>query len=153
MAALTPYLLIASTAVSTGSAITSAIGQSRMARYNATVAMREAKAAKGKAAFDERRKRREIKTTLSQQRAQYGLRGVELEGSPLEVLGETAGKGELDALAIRYGGDIAASTARSEAGLYRLRGKAAMRTGFLEAGSSLLAGAGRYSKWKLGIGG
>lgn len=153
MAALAPYLLIAGTVASTGASIAQGIGASRMAKYNAAVAMRQAQAERDKAAFDERRIREVWGQRLSTARALYGKAGVDEEGSPLEVLGEMAGQGELDALAIRYGGDIAASASESEAGLYKVKGRMARTKGFMEAGSSLLAGAGRYGEYKLGIGG
>ncbi|MFH2044393.1 MAG: hypothetical protein ABIK92_04525, partial [Pseudomonadota bacterium] len=50
---------------------------------------------------------------------------------------------ELDALAIRYGGDIGSSMYRSEATGQRFTGTQAKKAGAISAGATLLTGAGR----------
>ena len=80
---------------------------------------------------------------MSRQRALYGKSGVEIEGSPLLVMEDTAAQGEMDALAIRWGGDVAAARARSEANLMKMQGRTAGRLGAIQAGTTLLSGAGQ----------
>lgn len=72
---------------------------------------------------EERRIRDESSKILGQMRASYGASGVTMEGSPLEVLRESAKNAELDALYTRYAGEdrirqleleIAANKRRSE---------------------------------------
>jgi hypothetical protein len=67
-----------------------------------------------------------------------------MEGSPMMVQADTMEQGELDALAIRRGGDVAAAEQRSMARLYKMQGKAALKQGYYSAGSSLLSGG---SSW------
>ena len=118
------------------------------------IAAQDALAIKEKAGYDEDTHRQRIRTMLSRQRSMYGKSGVATEGSPLLVMQETADQGEMDALAIRYGGDVEAarvksgasadaSRARSEANLLRIQGRTAGRLGYIQAGSTLLQGAGQ----------
>jgi len=57
------------------------------------------------------------------------------------VMEDTAAQGELDALAIRYGGDVNAARNRSAANLSRMQGSTAMTASYFQAGSTLLSGA------------
>lgn len=114
--------------------------QEKMAKYNAAVAMREAAAAKEAAAYEEKQQRRQTEKLLSKQRAAYAKAGVQFTGSPLLVMEETAAEAELDALAIRRGGEIAAGRAISQAALDRMRGKQFRRAGRIGAVTSLLGG-------------
>lgn len=126
--------------------------QSKAADYNAKVADVEAENARNKAAYEEQAHRENLKRILSSQQALYGKAGVDMSGTPLLVMEETAKQGELDALAIRYGGDVAAARARSEANLYKMKSSSAKSTGYMAAGSSLLTGASKaYSYGNYGI--
>jgi hypothetical protein len=90
-----------------------------------------------------------VRKLLSSQKAAYGKSGVDLAGSPLLALQETVEQGELDALAIRYGGDVDASRNRSAAEISRMEGKAARTSGYLQAGSTLLSGGVKaYDRYK-----
>ena len=146
--ATTTYLAIAAGAAvasalaSAGGAVYSGIEQKKAADYNADVADANAKAAEDKAAYDEKMHRESVRKILASQRALYGKSGISTEGSPLLVMEDSAIAGEMDALAIRYGGDIAAAQQRSSANLLRMQGKQARTAGYIGAGSTLLAGAG-----------
>ncbi len=134
---------VAGTTVSAVSAIAEGRAAKRAAEFNARVAEREAAATKERSAFEEARSRRRTRSFLSTQRALFGASGVNLAGSPLRVLEETASEGELEALAIRFGGDIASTRALSQAAVSRFAGSQAERAGFLRAGTTLLTGGGR----------
>jgi hypothetical protein len=72
------------------------------------------------------------------------MSGVSSEsGSPVLVMEDSVKQGALDALAIRYGGDVEAARQRSAANLYKMQGNNAMTAGFINAGSSLLSGASK----------
>jgi septal ring-binding cell division protein DamX len=137
------YVAVAAAAVvsAIGTAV-SADAQRRAANTNADIQMEAAKAARQKAGYDEQRHRESIQKLLSAQRALYGKSGLEMSGSPLLVMEDTAGEGELDALAIRYGGDVAAARARSGANLSRMQARDVQTAGYFQAGSTLLSGAG-----------
>lgn len=146
--------LIISAVVSAGTAVYSADTQRRagnqQADYNAAVAEQDARAAKDKAEYDEKAHRENVRKILATQRALYGKSGLSMEGSPLLVMEDTEKQGELDALAIRYGGDVASARSRSEANLARMTGRNnayAAKGGYIQAGSTLLSGAASASKY------
>lgn len=120
-------LMAASTAVSAYSSYATGQAQSNAAKANA-------KAAERKAEYDEQIHRERVKQLLSKQRAMIGKSGLEMSGSPLLLMEDTAKQGELDALAIRYGGKINASR-------YKAPAQAARTQQVLGVGSSLLTGA------------
>ncbi|OQB51810.1 MAG: hypothetical protein BWX99_02707 [Deltaproteobacteria bacterium ADurb.Bin151] len=148
--------VVAAAVIAAGAGAYSADQQRRagnqQADYNAAVAEEDAKAAKAKAEYDEKAHRENVRKILATQRALYGKSGLSMEGSPLLVMEDTEKQGELDALAIRYGGDVASARSRSEANLARMTGRNnayAAKAGYIQAGSTLLSGAAgayKYSK-------
>lgn len=140
--AISAVATVAGAAVSAIGAIQSGKAQQKAAEYNAQVAEQAALAARQKAAYDEAAHRRELARMLSAQRAAYGASGVDVSvGTPLLVMADTVQEGELDALAIRYGGEVGASRQLSAAQLSRMTGKQARTASYYQAGSSLLTGA------------
>lgn len=146
----TTFMVIAaiSAIAGAGSAIYSGIKQEEAADYNAAVSEQAARAAKDKASYEEDIHRERVRKLISSQRALYGKSGVDMSGSPLLTLEDTAGQGELDALAIRYGGNVSAAQNRSAATLSRMQGSAARTSSYIQAGSSLLTGASSTVKAK-----
>ena len=132
---------IAAAVVSAAGTVYSADAQRKTANYNADVAEQNAIAIKKQNEVNEKAHRDQIRKILSTQRAMYGQSGVTMEGSPLLVQMDTVEQGELDALAIRYGGDVAAAKERSMANLYRMQGQQASTMGAINAGTTLLSGA------------
>lgn len=141
--------IVAAVVAATG-AVVSADAQRKAANTNADAQARAAEAAQQKANFDAQRQRESVSKLLSAQRALWGRSGLSMEGTPLLTLEDTAGQGELDTLAIRYGGDIGAARERSAANLSRMQGANAMTAGYFSAGSSLLSGAARAGGAKSG---
>ena len=146
--------VVAAAVIAAGAGVYSADQQRRagnqQADYNAAVAEEDAKAAKAKAEYDEKAHRENVRKILATQRALYGKSGLSMEGSPLLVMEDTEKQGELDALAIRYGGDVASARSRSEANLARMTGRNnayAAKAGYMQAGSTLLSGAASASKY------
>jgi hypothetical protein len=95
--------------------VVSAVGQSNMAAYNAEVARRSAEAARKAGEYEKALREKKGEELLAKQRATYGAAGVEFEGSPLEVMADTAAKVERDALAARYGYQVRAAQYESQA--------------------------------------
>ena len=151
--ATSTYLAIAAVAAAVsavagaGGAVYSGEMQKKAADYNADVANVNALMAQNKAKADEQAHRAMVAKILSSQRALYGKSGLSMEGSPLLVMEDTALQGELDALTIRYGGDVAAANARSQANLQRMQGRAAQTSGYISAGTTLLSGASQAAGW------
>ena len=144
--AIETILYVGAAVVAAGSAVYQGVQANKEAKYNAQIREQDAIAAKNKAAYDETMHRDRVRKLLSSQKALYGRSGVSLLGSPELVMEETAAQGELDALAIRYGGDVEASRNRSEATLSRMRGKSASTSGYASAGSSLLTAGSKVYK-------
>lgn len=107
--------------------------QARMAEYNASLAT-------SSAAEEERRARVIATKQIGEMRANFGASGVSLEGSPLDVLEESAKTAELDALTIRHRGALAAWGFQQEARMHTFEERAAHVTGGINAAASLFKG-------------
>lgn len=111
--------------------------------YNARILEQQAVAARHSAAFEEVKQRREARRLKAAQRARYGKAGVVItEGSPLTVLTETAAEAELDALAIRYAGEVKAKGYEAQAEMSRWEGKQRKKAARLGMGRTILSGVG-----------
>lgn len=155
---------IASTAVSVYGAQQQGKAQAGQATYQAAVA-RNNQVAAGYAATDaakrgvsaEDRQRERTAGLLGTQRAALGAQGTTLSGSALDILGDTAGAGEADALTIRsnaarevYGIRNQQMNLGAQAGLLDSAAGNARTAGMIGAGSSLLAGASSVAdKWQV----
>lgn len=131
----------ASTALSTVQSVVQASNQAKLAHYNAQVAEQNAAAAQRQAEADAARQDRQVRQQLAKRRTAYASAGVDLAGSPLDLLENIAMEGKLDVLGIRQRGlaqarqySIAASSDRFKAG-------AALEEGLLGAGQQLASGA------------
>ncbi len=121
-----------------------------IAERNALLAERQAEEERVAAAAEALRQEREGKALKGRQRALFAKSGVELRGSPLSVIVETAENLEADRLTILREGAIRAGTARAQAGIIRAggvaakaRGKAAKRASILTAVGTGLSTAGQ----------
>ena len=119
-----------------------------IARHNAQLQRNQAEAARAKAAFDANEIRRKGLRITSQGRTSYAKGGVEIAGTPVEVLGQIAADVEFDAQAQMYDGELAANNYLSQASMSeyegrvaRFRGKSQMQSSMIGAGVSLI-GAG-----------
>jgi hypothetical protein len=117
------------TGLSVAGALRSGQANSQAADYNAAMAQREASS-------KEVRIRQEGERSIGRLRASISKSGATFEGTPLMALAESAANNEIDALNVRQGGEM-------ESSLYRMRGQSARRTGYVQAGTSLLSGMSR----------
>lgn len=134
------------TAVSVVSAIGGAMTQRDSAKYNAKVAENNAIASRQQAAANAEAQQRDARMRIGQMEANYAASGVSLEGSPLEILEQSARNSEMDRLNILYGGELRAGNYGAEAQLNSSRASSAMTSGFVRAGSELMSGAARYGQ-------
>lgn len=116
--------------------------------YNAQIAEREAGETQAAAAYEESKLRKGGERLKARQKVLYAKAGVTPEGSPLDVMEQTAAELEMDALMIRRGGQLGYQRYTAEAGLERmvgrsalLRGRAARRAGRWGAAATGLSGA------------
>ncbi|MPZ43949.1 MAG: hypothetical protein GEV05_11180 [Betaproteobacteria bacterium] len=141
MAAITPFLQIAGTAFSVAGAISGASSQANAAKYNAQVAERNAQVSRAGAAADAQTLDRRARQRIGAARAAYGAAGVDLEGSPLDVLEQSAAEAEMDKMNILYKGELQAMGMQDTAALNRSRADAAIGEGVYGAGRALLIGS------------
>ncbi|MET1025620.1 MAG: hypothetical protein ABWY00_00525 [Dongiaceae bacterium] len=155
-------IAIAATAVAAGVSAVGAVqqgqAQSQQAKYNAAVARnnqvianQNADDALKRGEVDETEQRKKTQLMLGQQRAGFAAQGADLgSGSVLDILGDTAATGELDALTIRgnaqrearqylvQGNDLSA-----EATLKGMEARQARTAGYFDMTSSLLGGVSK----------
>lgn len=114
--------------------------------YNAALDIQRAKEERVAAGYEAGLHRKAGRALLEEQRA--GYIGVTERGTPSIVAEKTAEQIEIDALAIERAGVQRAGYARSQARISKLRGRAAKRASYWQAGSTLLGGGSQiYSTW------
>lgn len=132
---------VAGTALSAISTLQQGRAQAQANKFNAAVAEQNATAARQKAAFDEQLRREQLERVQAAARAAIGKSGSDFSGSALDVMAQNAAAAELDALAIRYGGEVRAVGAENQAALDRFQAGQARAGGYFGAGAKLLQGA------------
>lgn len=140
---------MAAAAAMVGGGLLSAYGQMQQGyaakqagEYNAQMAEMNAELTLKQAAEEETKFRSMFKRQLGDMRASVGASGVQLEGSPLEVMQDSIAQAELDATAIKTQGQRRAWALRSEAALQRYQGAAAQQGAMFGAAGSLLSAGG-----------
>ena len=150
-------VLGAMSAMQTGQAGAGAANyNAQVAENNRIIAEQQAADARKRGEIAEAEQRRKTVNIKGSQKASIGASGVALDsGSPLDILGDTAAFGELDALTIRnnaereaYGYQVQGMNFGAEAGLLRNRAKVSEQSGWMNAGTTLLSGAaGVGDRW------
>jgi hypothetical protein len=130
--------------------------QAKVAKQNAQVQMWQAQDAIDRGKNEEQRQRTLTRLRIGEQTAALAGQGTEVGyGTPLDILGDTAAAGELDALTIRsnaereaYGYKVGASNLSAEAAATRTAGRNAMINSWMSAGGNILGSASDVSnKW------
>lgn len=136
--------LLASTAVSTVSAIKQGQDANKQSKAQAAILREQAANQRTQSAADESDFRKNQSRIMAARRAAMGASGVQQgAGSPLLVSEDFASEVELQAQRIRSGGEVRATRLEQQAKLERSAGSSAATAGFLRGGSLLLTGAGR----------
>ena len=112
---------------------------SRISTYNAEVTEQQGEIAETQVRQDSRRR-------IGSIRANVGASGLSLEGSPEDVLGESAYNAEINALNTRYNFGVKATEHRMQAGLQKTRARSTRIGGYLSASGILLSGLARQRK-------
>lgn len=133
---------VASASVSAYAAYESGQSQKKAADYNAEMQRRAADDALQRGAISAAEHREKVRSLVAKQEAAGAAGGLDTgSGSMLKTMVDTAGMGELDALRIQNNAQREASGLQAEAINTQYLGRAAARTGALNAGASLLSGA------------
>lgn len=117
-----------------------AFSQKAVNEYNAKIDEQNAKLTLLQAKEDERKARIYSRKVIGEAQANYGASGVTLEGSPADVLQESAAAAELDALSIRHAGYAKAIAYKQSALLERYAGNRAVSSARTKAATALLGG-------------
>jgi hypothetical protein len=133
-------LTLASTAVSAYGQYQQGQQQAQAAEYNAAVARQQAEASREAGKLEAARIRKQKERLTGRQRAMYAKAGVTMEGSPMEVMLDSATDAEMDALITEYNYETQARQAGSQASMSQWRAGVYERTGTQRAGATLLQG-------------
>jgi len=157
MAVAVPYLIMASAVVGAVGAVNSANAQADNYRFqaqaqqtNATIAQQNAHNQLLVTDANEDQKRRKSAMQLGEQRASLLTAGIGADGSASDAIGQSAANAELDALNIRYQGQLQAANYTNQslmdtaqAGASNQSAHNAIQAGYIGAASSLLSGAAK----------
>lgn len=145
MTTIGPALSAIGTAVSVVGAFSQGRQSSDAAKYNAKLAEQNAVTARQQGAAQQEQQRKMAEKKIGSMAAAYSASGVSYEGSPLDVLAESAGNAELDYQTIKYNTELRAMGYNNTASLERSKASNAMTSGYMNAASSMLKGAGSLS--------
>lgn len=125
--------------------------QSQAAEYNATVSTQNAQIARNNASIREEVQNRKSRSILAQQFAGTAQAGIGFSGTAVDVFSQSETMAELDALNIRYEGDLQSRGLLAEAAGERYQSQAALVNGKnassaanISAAGTLLQGAAGY---------
>jgi len=126
--------------------------QAAVQRNNAIMLDNRAEEERVKGDFEANQKRREVARILGAQRAGAGASGVEMSGSFLDVLGDSATQGALDVAMLRYNAETRArdlefdaDNMRAQSELTMFEGRSAKRASRIGAFGTLLGTASSVS--------
>lgn len=141
-------LIIAGTAMQAIGAIQQGNAARGAANYNAAMLDQNAATERQQAGAREDAQRRRAAQVLGSQRAAFAQSGGGMGGSAADVMQQSAINAELDALTLRYEGDLRARGMESQAVGERFAGKQAQRQGYMQAVGSILGGVGQYQSYQ-----
>ena len=133
-------LLATTMAVSAGSAIYSGQQQKKAADSQADSLRRQAEVTKQESEISAQRKEKDRTRFLAEQKMAYLANGIGLAGTPQAVFTETFEEFQQEIDAIRRSGTAQANYYEGEANTRKSQGRAALVSGYLGAGESLLSG-------------
>lgn len=121
-------------------AISAANAQAQAAEYNAAVARRNAVSIRQQANTEALDQDAENRRRLGTIRAAYGAAGIDLAGSPLDVIHDTAIAGETDTRRVVYAGELRATEQDDSAVLATMEAKNSRTAGMFSAVGKLFGG-------------
>jgi len=141
---------VASSVLAGGAAIAQGQQQKKMANYQAAQADADADAVRAAGRVEAARIRKAGRQQASQANAALAASGVEVgEGTALRITSDITGDAEQDAMTTIFNGNNAGARYNAQAQADRISGSNAATAGYINAGSSLLAGGAKaFSGWK-----
>lgn len=131
--------------ISAGGQISQGMQAKDAAKYNAAVASQNAEATRQQGDIAVAALRRQQAMKLGSMTASYGASGVSMEGSPMDVLGQSAAMMALDRLTTKYNYDLKALGYDAQVSQQEAQGSNALTSSLFSAAGTLAKGAGTYS--------
>lgn len=153
LAAIPAWVQVAGAAVSAVGSIMSAQKQASMYEQNARVNEQNALLMTAQATEQERRQRAGLEELKARQRVGVAKSGVTMNGTPLLVAEDITGQGELDALTIRYNGEMKSNDQKYQAAVNRYQASEAKTSGYFKAATSILGGMAGFAGSSAALGG
>lgn len=155
-AAIAATLAVAATAISVTTGVVQGNQQKAMANYQRQVNEQNAQASRQAAQAKIANQRRAAKFTYGSQLARLGGMGALAEGSPLDIMGQSAGQEKYDEMVTDYEGEVQAVNFQQKAALNKyqadiasynigLNTTASVVKGMASVGNSLLGGVSSLS--------
>lgn len=139
------FLYVAAAVAAVGAIAAGKANQNAM-EYQAEVQDQQAMLSRRNAGAQEEQQRRQARAFQGRQLAAVGESGVALTGSTADIFRESLYSQEMDALNIRYEGELGNASARNAATASRYNGKTARQASYFSAASSLIGGvSGSYA--------
>jgi hypothetical protein len=132
-------------AVQAISSIQQAKQESSALKQNAKIHENNAKLFTAQATEQERKHRMQTDAMLARNRVGVAKSGVTMSGTPLLVAEDITGQSELDALTIRYNGEMKASSQRYQASVAKAQASNVKAGGYMSAVGSILGGVAGYA--------
>ena len=148
--AIAAVSIVAATALGVTSSVMQANQQKAMANYQRQVNEQNAKASKEAAQAKIENQRRQAKFIQGTQLARLGGMGALAEGTPLDIMGQTAGQQEYDNLVTKYEGDIQSIQFQQQAALNKYQADIADYNLGLNVTGQIVKGVGQMSSSILG---
>ena len=136
------YLYAAAAVIAAVGALAAGKASQNAMEYEAEVADQNAMLSRRNAGAQEEQQRRQARSFQGRQLAAIGESGVVLTGSTADLFRESLYSQEMDALNIRYEGELGNVSARNAATASRYNGKTARQSSYFSAASSLIGGVG-----------
>lgn len=131
---------IAGSVMQSGQQSAAAQAQANASYYNAAVAQNNANAAMQAAYANKAQQDKVNRARLEMVRSKYLASGIELEGTPLLVLSDTATQGALDSEKILYQGKTQQANYINQANIAQYQGDTALSLGQSQSSGTLLGG-------------
>lgn len=142
--ALVSYLYAGAAAVAAVGAVSAAQSQAAAEEYNAKVADNNAMTARQQASQQEEAQRARARQVIGSQLAATSQSGTGLSGSNLDLLTSSLYGSEIDAMNIRYEGELKASGLNAQAELDRTQASNTGTGGYLSAAGKLMGASASY---------
>lgn len=133
-------LALGASAMQAAGAVAGGIQANQTAKYNAKILEEQARAEIGAASSEANSIRRRAAQETGSQIASVAGSGLELTGSPADVIAQNASEMELDAMTALWSGQARATGLNNAARMVRYEGKQAQTAGFISGASSLAMG-------------